>query len=287
MAETDRLILDAFRDAGWPVERLPFTLLQHQGLAGVNIVARKPGRDGRTAVVVAAHHDTVSESPGADDNASGLAALLELARVLARTQFRDTVLLAALDMEELGFLGAQALVPRLKEMYALRGALVLEMLGYMSTARGSQRVPPGIGLLYPRQLAQVRGRGYRGDFTALIYNGRGRALAARVASGLTRFGGQHAVISLRGPNDLPVVGGLLAAAFPFIREFARSDHVVFWEHCIPAVQLTDTADFRNPHYHRAGDTPDTLDFPRLASIVAGIALGIGQQAGALTSTAAG
>jgi len=76
------------------------------------------------------------------------------------------------------------------------------------------------------------------------------------------------------PTGLPALGPLLERTVPFARDFARSDHVPFWEAGVPAVQITDTANFRNPHYHRSGDTPETLDYHRLADVVAATALAV-------------
>jgi len=281
MAQADKQISTALGEAGWEVERRPFALAQ---ASGANIVALKAGELDE-AVLVGAHHDTVSESPGADDNASGVAALLELARVLAPHRFQHSILLAALDMEEMGFLGAAALVAQLARERRLRGAIIFEMLAYVRTEAGSQQVPPGIDFLYPGQLERVRRRGFAGDFTAVIYNGPATSLAQAFGAGLAHIGGPEACILLRAPNDIPLLGNLLAVALPFVRNFARSDHVVFWEAGIPAIQITDTADFRNPHYHGPTDTPDTLDYDRLAEIVAATAATLARTAGLVGSEA--
>ncbi len=275
MTRADEHISNALRDAGWKVERRPFVRAQ---ASGTNIVALKAGEVDE-AVLVGAHHDTVSESPGADDNASGVAALLELARVLAPYRFQRSILLAALDMEEMGFLGAAALVAQLARERRLTGAIIFEMLAYVATGANSQQVPPGIDLLYPRQLERVRRRHFVGDFIAVIYNGPATSLAQTFGEGLAHIAGADACILLRAPNDLPVLGNLLAVALPFVRNFARSDHVVFWEAGIPAIQTTDTADFRNPHYHRPTDTPDTLDYRRLADVVGAAAVTLARTAG--------
>lgn len=280
MARADRYILDGFREADWAAEARPFTLrdavgsLDHGGygrtvypeLHGVNIVAVKPGETAE-AVLVGTHHDTVPGSPGADDNASGVAALLELARVLSGARFRRSIVLAALDMEEIGLLGTRALLPGLLRERRIREAVIFESIGYTATAPGSQRVPQGMEVLYRGQMARLRRRGVAGDFTALIYNGRSRRLARSLGEGLAETAGREAVLLLRDPNDIPAIGRLLTRAVPAVRNFARSDHAVFWRAGIPAALVTDTANFRNPHYHRATDTPETLDYGRMAAIV--------------------
>ena len=293
MARADALILAGFRDAGWAAEARPFTLRDAAGnldhgayrptvypeLHGVNIVAVKEGDAGGAALLVGAHHDTVPGSPGADDNGAGVAALLELARVLAPHRFRRSIVLAAFDTEEIGLLGARALLPDLLRERRVGGAVVFETMAYTATEPNSQIVPPGMDQLYRGQMARLRRHGVAGDFTALIYNGPSRRLARSLGEGLAHLAGPDAPVLLRDPSDIPLLGRVLARAVPAVRNFARSDHVVFWRAGIPAVLVTDTANFRNPHYHRPTDTPDTLDYERLAAIVAATALTVARIAG--------
>lgn len=286
MAAVDAWLLDGFRAAGWRAEPRDFAVRDVWAWAdafgwplvepvavldGVNIVAVKEGAS-PDAVVVVAHHDTVPGSGGADDNGSGVVGLVELARLLGPLSLRYSVVLAAVDHEELGFLGARQLVRDLAAERAVIGAFVYEMLAYTSPAPGSQRLPPGIGAVYRGQVRRVRTRGLRGDFTAVIYRRSARVLATCFAECLAHLAGPDATILLRAPTDLPVLGPLVGRAVPFARDFARSDHVPFWDAGLPAVQITDTANFRNPHYHRPGDTPDTLDYHRLADVVAATAV---------------
>jgi Zn-dependent M28 family amino/carboxypeptidase len=94
-----------------------------------------------------------------------------------------------------------------------------------------------------------------------------------VAEPLATIAGPDAVVTVRDPVDLPV-GGLLARVAPWVGHFARSDHSEFWKLGVPAIQITDTANFRNPHYHGATDTPDTLDYRRIADIAASTAVAL-------------
>ncbi len=289
MAAVDLLLLDGFTSAGWRADLRPFeerspligdavgsgrpSAGRAGVLSGVNVVAVQEGRS-RDALVVVAHHDTVPGTGGADDNGSGVAALLELAHLLRPLRLRLSVVLAAVDHEELGFFGARQLVRQLVSERRVAGVVVYEMLAYTSQEPGSQRVPPGIGAIYRGQVRRVRARDFCGDFTAVIYNQSARTLATYFAEGLGHFIGPAATILLRAPLDLPVIGALLGRFVPFAADFARSDHVPFWEAGLPALQITDTANFRNPHYHASGDTPDTLDYDRLADITAATALAI-------------
>jgi hypothetical protein len=292
IARAEAHILRSLRDAGWSAEPRPYALRNAAGnldhgryegtvypaLHGVNVVAVQPGEVAE-AIVVGAHYDSVRGSSGADDNASGVAAILELARVLAPPHFRRSIILAALDMEEIGLLGTQALLPALLVERPVRGAVIFESIGYTATAPNSQTVPPGMDVLYRGQMARLQRRGVPGDFTALIYDGRSRSLARILGEGLAHTAGPDAPLFLRDPKDIPLLGPPLTRWVPAVRSFARSDHAVFWYAGIPAVMLTDTANFRNPHYHRPTDTPDTLDYGRIAAIVGATALFLCRAAG--------
>jgi Zn-dependent M28 family amino/carboxypeptidase len=208
-----------------------------------------------------------------------VAALLELARVLAPHRFRRSLILAALDMEEIGLLGARALAPELVKELKLAGVIVFETMAYSSREPNSQIVPPGLGALYPGLMKRIRTRQAVGDWTAVIYRGPSTELARRFAEGLVHLAGRDACIALRDPADLPLVGGVLKRVVPAVHNFARSDHVPFWEAGVSAIQITDTANLRNPHYHRPTDTPETLDYQRLAAIVGATAVALHQVAG--------
>jgi Zn-dependent M28 family amino/carboxypeptidase len=292
-AAVDRMLLDAFTAAGWSAsfDRFrvrsshdwvdaedPSRTVAGVDLAGVNVVAVREGRQ-RDAVVVLAHHDTVPGTGGADDNGSGVVALLELARLLGAASLRRSVVLAAVDHEELGFLGAYRLVEQLRAQRPILGAYVFEMLAYSSSQPGSQRLPPAIGLLYPGQVKRIRANAARADFTAVLYRRSGRTLATTFAEALAHLCGPRATVLLRTPTDLPVLGPVLARTVPFARDFGRSDHVPFWSAGLPAVQITDTANFRNPHYHRPSDLPSTLDIGRLADVTAATAHAVERLAG--------
>jgi hypothetical protein len=292
-ASVDHLVLNAFTAARWSTSLDRFRIRAGDGWSdvanadhagtdadfdGVNIVAVNEG-EVPDAVVVLAHHDTVPGTGGADDNGSGLVAVLEVARLLGTARLHHSVVLAAVDHEELGFLGARRLVEQLTAQRPIVGAYVFEMLAYTSTTPGSQSLPPGIGLLYPGQVRRIRANRMRGDFTAVVYRQPGRALAVAFAEALDHLAGRHATVVLRDPTDLPLLGPVLARTVPFTQEFGRSDHIPFWAAGLPAVQITDTADFRNPHYHQPGDLPNTLDIGRLADVVASTAFAVEGLAG--------
>jgi len=290
MARTDELLIDAWRAAGWRTGRQhlrlrdlrarldypregrhgPHPVHVYPELDGINLVAIAEGETD-DAVVVVAHLDTVRDSPGADDNGAGLVALLELASLFEGRRFRRTVILAAPDLEEVGLVGSRHLVRWLRSRYRVRAAVVYDPIGYMNAAPGSQLIPAGIDRLYPGQTARLAERGNAGDTVVALYRRVSRELVAEWARCLSATIGPERVVQLRDPLDLPVIGPALMAV-PVARNFSRSDHVRFWHAGLPAIQVTNTANFRNPNYHRATDTPDTLDYETLAAIVAATAL---------------
>ncbi len=190
-------------------------------------------------LLVAAHYDTVAGSPGADDNASALAVLLEVAYRLRRTPVNRPVWLAAFCLEEEGLLGSRAFVSRLRRSsQPLTGAIVLECVGYTDRTAGSQQAPAGLPITVPST----------GDFLAVIGNDRSRSLAGSIEENASAIHPPLPTICLAVPG--------CGEQLPDVR---RSDHASFWDEGFAAVMLTDTADFRNPHYHRATDTIETLD----------------------------
>jgi Zn-dependent M28 family amino/carboxypeptidase len=297
MFQADHMILERFTDADWSAEQQPFAFdniegtadnspnLVHQQmvyerLEGVNIVATKKGiEEPQKAIVILGHHDTVRNSPGANDNTASVAAILELARALAPWKFRYSVILATTDMEELWFIGARALVKTLLESYEVIAAINFETMGFTATEPGTQSVPPGLGLLYGKQIKRIRKNGFRGDFTCIIYNSTATVLASMVATALNHQAGPNTALLLRDPNDLPFIGKALRMIVPAVRNFSRSDHVLFWEEGVAALQITDTANFRYCHYHQSTDTPEKVDYERVAAIVAATATVVARTAG--------
>ncbi len=218
--------------------------------AGTNLILKLPGREPRRRpVLVAAHYDGPLQSPGADDNASGLAALLELARRWAAEPPRRPVWIVAFDQEEWGMVGSSALAQELRAAaQPLKLMVSLEMLAF--TSEGQNYPVPGMERLY----------GSRGDFIALVANAR----AGLLLPGLARAMGRHVPTKV-----LPVPNG--GRAIPDVR---LSDHSPFWDAGYDALMVTDTSFMRNPHYHQMSDTVDTLDLPFFCGVVEGMADGL-------------
>jgi Zn-dependent M28 family amino/carboxypeptidase len=297
MQRAEQMILEKLTNAGWSVEKQAFVVhnalgtvdtspdmtvqpMIYKRLEGANIVAVKKGVEKpEKAMVILGHYDTVRNSPGANDNTASVAALLELARVLKEWKFRQSIILSTTDMEELWFIGARQLVKKLLASYKITGAVNFETMGYTASDPGTQSVPRGIEALYGGQVKRLRQREFRGDFTCIIYNGPAKRLASIMGSSLNLIAGPNTVVLMRDPNDLPVVGKILIRLVPTVRNFARSDHVLFWEEGIAAFQITDTANFRYPHYHKPTDTPEKIDYERVADIAAATATVIAETAG--------
>ena len=198
-------------------------------------------------LLIGAHYDTVSGSPGADDNASGLIVLLEVASRLRAQPLSRPVWLVAFCLEEEDRLGSQAFASRLKaENRELSGAIILECVGFARNEAGTQQAPAAVPLTVPSQ----------GNFLAIVGNEASRSLVTQLEQEAQRHAAQLKTLSLVVPGR--------GEAMPHTR---RSDHASFWDAGYPAVMLTDTANFRNPHYHRGTDTLDTLNLKFLSDVV--------------------
>ncbi len=277
--------------AGWWTERQPFEVRWrpgctdrpgvplsplrvrlHRRLAGTNLLAGLPGADGRPTVLVGAHLDTVEGSPGADDNASGIAALLEIARLLGGLPRPPAVALMCFDMEELGFIGARVAARALRRERRVTGMICLESVGCFTTEPGTQLLPPGFGAVFPGVAAAVRADGLRGDFTLVVHRRSSDAAALLWGRAAGAAEPPMPAVTLCDPRPDGPLGALAGLAVPPVNHLGRSDHAAFWNAGIPAVMLTATANFRNPRYHRPTDIPDTLDYRRLTAVAVATAV---------------
>lgn len=232
---------------------LGFTVERHDYGTGVNVVGVKPGSDpSAPRVIVSAHYDHVEGCAGADDNASGVAGALEAARVLSQGRFTRTLVVALWDEEERGLIGSRAYAQRaMSAGETIAAAFVFEMIGYRSTEPDTQRLPVGLNLVFPRQAAQVRENNNRGDFIALIADDGARDHTAAMERAAAAVSLPTVTLTLtRAQTSSPLYGDL-----------QRSDHAPFWAAGFPAIQITDTAEFRNARYHCRGgaDAPESLD----------------------------
>jgi len=196
-------------------------------------------------ILVGAHYDSVPQTPGADDNASAVAAMLACAEALSHLLPRAGVCFVAFNCEESGYEGSRDFVERYLSTTGIRirHAHILEMLGYASNTPGTQKVPTAL----PIQLPDA------GNFLGLLSDKRSGPVMDNI---LKQAGTRYPDLSVLG---LEVPLGM-EKCLPVL---ARSDHIPFWERQIPAVMWTDTAEFRNPNYHKETDTPETLNYPFL------------------------
>ena len=226
------------------------------------LIPSRTGASERGCIVVGAHYDTVPGTPGADDNATGIAALLELARRLAHERFERALRLVFFPNEEPPFfpdagMGSAAYAAELRRAAVdVHTMISLEMLGYYSDRPHSQRYPPGLSLWYPD----------RGNFIGFVSNLRSRKRLSELKRAFIASS-DFPCESLAAPEWTVVVG--------------LSDHSSFWKQGYPGLMVTDTAFMRNPHYHQASDTADTLDFERFAQVTEGLVGAVKRLASAL------
>jgi Zn-dependent M28 family amino/carboxypeptidase len=219
-----------------------------------NIIAELKGsKFPQEIIVLGAHYDSVYDCPAANDNGSGVAALLELARLLSKFESERTIRFVAFTNEEPPYFGtedwgaqqyAAVCHERAEKVIAM---FSLETMGYYSDVAGSQLFPHDVfGLVYPKQ----------GDFIAFVSNMKSRRLLNKVTK------------LFRNATSFPCEKVAVPEA---IRGVAYSDHAAFWKYDYPALMITDTAFYRYPHYHSAADTPDKVDYDSLARVVFGLA----------------
>lgn len=216
-----------------------------------NIIAVKPGIEfPKEIVIVGAHYDTCF-NPGADDNASAVAGLLELARQLQEQQTKRTIRFIAFVNEEPPFfkteqMGSRVYSRQIKQLNEdIKAVVILEMIGYYSQKPHSQRYPPLFGFFYPN----------KANFIGVVGNFSSRWLVRQLVRGFKQ------------KSSFPIEA---VTTFAFVPGVDFSDHWSFWQEGYPAVMVTDTAFYRNPYYHSAADTYQTLDYENMAAVLTGL-----------------
>ncbi len=238
-----------FQQAGYAVTERTYRV-DGQEVSNVEVSITGSDSAGET-LIVGAHYDTVAGTVGADDNATGVAAVLELARQLRESKPRKNIRFVIFVNEEPPFfqtnrMGSLVYTQQLqRENVRVSAMISLEMLGFYSDAPGSQKYPALLGLFYPS----------RGNFLGFVGNSESRSLV------------QRAVRAFRESTSFPSEGIAAPAQWPGI---GWSDQWSFWQEHYPAIMITDTALFRYPYYHTRLDTADRLDFGRMARVVEGV-----------------
>ena len=234
---------------GYGVERLKYDV---SGIPCANLIATREGGTRRNEILLlGAHYDSVVGSPGANDNASGVAALLEISRMFQGLEPALTVRFVAFVNEEPPFFSTGQQGSRVYAQAArrrgddIRLMASLETIGCYSSEPGSQHYPPLFRFFYPDC----------GNFIGIVSDFRSRAAMRRFAA------------AFRANSDFPMQ---TASTFRFVPGVAWSDHDSFWRQGYPAVMVTDTAFYRYRHYHAPTDTPDKLAYPELANVTLGL-----------------
>jgi len=250
LAAAERYIAGEWSSQGYEVATQRYAAA---GIDCANVEVVIPGESASgEIIVVGAHYDTVEGSPGADDNASAVSALLEISRALADARPARTLKLVAFVNEEAPFFfwgsmgsGVYAKAAR-QRGDDIRAMFSLEMLGCYSDAPGSQTYPPFLSYFYPSC----------GNFIAFVSNLRSRHML------------KAAVAAFQASSRFPCESAALPAWIPGV---GWSDQLSFWRVGYPGIMVTDTAFHRNPDYHCPTDTPDKLDYSRLAQVTGGLA----------------
>lgn len=237
------------------VNRLNFNF---SGNEGQNMISNHTGMINPSSVVInGAHFDGVINSPGADDNASAVAGVIEAMRILSDYQFKNTIRFLLFDLEELGLRGSIDYVSNDLDLSEnLRGAIINEMIGYVDSTANSQQFPAGFNLLFPEAFNEVASDSFRGNFITNVGNSNSAPLMAYYGEAAAEYVPELRIIDVEAPGNSQTV--------PDLR---RSDHAPFWDADKQALMITDGANFRNPNYHQPTDVSSTLDFNFMKTVV--------------------
>ncbi len=216
--------------------------------------ASSPGR----ILINDAHYDCVPFGPGADDNATGVAGMMEISRIIADYHFRKSIRFIGFDVEEDGLIGSKAYVGQggLSVKDTIEGVLNFEMIGYYSDKPNSQTLPNGFNLLFPAQSAAIAADSYKGNFITNVRNSNSKGISDAFEKSATTYVPELKVVTLEVPGNGALTPDLL-----------RSDHASFWTAGKPALMLTDGANFRNKNYHTANDRVDSLNMWFMGNVV--------------------
>lgn len=264
LQEAAQYITSALTHCGYKVEAQPYEVpwenkSSKHFIQVQNIIATKPGIESpNEVVVIGAHYDSYG-NPGADDNASGIAGLLEIARLVANIPTRSTIQFVAFVNEEPPFFHTELMGSKVFAKTAweqgteIKLAIILEMLGYYSQEPGSQKVPPLLQHAFPDQ----------GNFIMAI----GDDLAMPLLTELVENYSRVSKIPMKTNSGYEQI-------ICHVPGFDFSDHWSFWQERYPAIMITDTAYLRNPNYHKDTDRFDTLNYEKMAEVLEGVAIAI-------------
>ncbi len=268
LAEVQDSLMHLFQAGGLFTDQQAFAY--NGGYTGRNLLGTAPGMASADSVVVVdAHYDTVVNAPGADDNGSGTAGVMEVARLLSRYPSRKTLRYIGFDLEEDGLVGSIKYVSSgIPANEVIAGVFNFEMIGYYSEMPNSQVLPPGFNLIFPGPSAEVAANQYRGDFITNVGTEAFSSLADLFKASAATY-----------VPDLKVITVIEPAGFQVL-DLRRSDHAPFWVAGKPALMLTDGSEYRNTCYHKPCDTLENrLNFTFMSRVVKATLAAAAQLAG--------
>ena len=237
---------------------------------GRNVLGTQPGTAAAdTVVIVDAHYDSVANAPGADDNGSGTVGVMEIARLLSRYPARKSLRFIGFDLEEASLAGSSRYVSSgLPATEKVAGVFNFEMIGYYTEEPNTQDAPLGFNLIFPAAYNQLVADSFRGNFITNVGFSPHATLANLFRNSATTY-----------VPDLKVIDVIMSSSFP-VPDLLRSDHAPFWNAGLPAIMITDGADFRNKCYHTPADTLDEkLNFTFMSNVVKATLAAAAQLAG--------
>lgn len=255
LQEVRQVMNTVFSNAGLDTETHDFVFNQTDMQ---NIIGRQAGaKNEAITFIIDGHFDSVENTPGADDNGSAVAGVLEALRILSQYQFEHSLRFIGFDAEELGLFGSLRYVQNgIKPYEEIHGVLNFEGIGYYDDAPNSQLLPAGFDLLFPAAAQAVADDDYRGNFLTVVGNTASNALITAFMTTSEAYVPELRLISVAVPGN--------GAIAPDLR---RSDHSRFWDAGYQALMLTDGSEFRNFYYHTPDDDMATLDFTYMAQVV--------------------
>lgn len=256
LLEVREMITDRMESYNFVSETQEFT---YEGFTGKNFIVNSLGTQNQNEVyVLCGHYDSVFDSPGADDNGSAIAGMMEAMRLLAPYNFKKTIRYIAFDLEEPGLKGSIDYVSNcLPAFDNIAGVLDFEMIGYYTNEPNSQNFPFGFNSLFPEPYAQVQADDFRGNFIANIAKVGQNDWELAYENAAATYVPNLKVVTIVAPDNWQVI----------TPDLGRSDHAPFWVAEYPAVMLSGTANFRNQNYHTPNDTIETLNFTFMSNVV--------------------
>lgn len=266
LLEVREFVDQKFKTKGLQVQRQSF---DYNGWKGQNIIGRLPGvTNPKEIYIICAHYDTSHNSPGADDNASGIAGVLEVMEVLSSFEFDYTLEFIAFDLEEEGSIGSQYYLEQVESDIEILGVINLDMIGCYSDKPGSQKLPEELAEVFPEAYDVLKANESRADFILNISSTYSEELASTYTEAVIKYVENGKVITL------------IANPFgEYIPELVGSDNASFWAYDISALHIGEGGATRNEHIDSPRDELDLLNYRFMAQATTGVIITIAEKAG--------